>query len=135
MLLIGRLHPLLLHFPIGLVLAAAAAELLAIRTQRAPWRAVAIVNLRAGAAMALLTALAGWALISAPFVEASRLLEWHRWLGAFAAATAVAAALASTRLDAGSRRALVVYRAALFLAAILIAVAGHLGGTLVWGVG
>ena len=134
MLLIGRLHPLLLHFPIGLVLAAAAAEVLAILTRRARWRAAAVANVRAGAAMAALTAIAGWGLTRAPFVEPSRLLEWHRWMGVAGAVAAMGAAMASVRLDVRSPRSVSVYRAALFAAAALIAVAGHLGGTLVWGV-
>jgi len=133
MLVIGKLHPMLLHFPIGLVLAAAATELLAILTRRTAWRAVAVANIRAGAAMAVLTAIAGWGLTSASFVEPSRLLEWHRWMGVSGATAAVAAALASARLDVQSRRSVIVYHAALFGAAALIALAGHLGGTLVWG--
>jgi len=131
--MIGRLHPLLLHFPIGLVLAAAAAELVAILTRRAAWRAAAAANVRAGAVMATLTAIAGWGLTRAPFVESSRLLEWHRWLGVAGAAAAIGAALASVRLDVRSPRSVSVYRAALFAAAALIGLAGHLGGTLVWG--
>jgi uncharacterized membrane protein len=134
MLLIGKLHPLLLHFPIGLVLAAAAAELLAILTQGAAWRAVAIANVRAGAAVAVLTAIAGWGLTSATFVESSRLLEWHRWMGVSGAVAAIGAAMASARLDARSPRSVSVYQAALFAAAALIGAAGHLGGMLVWGV-
>jgi uncharacterized membrane protein len=133
MLLIGKLHPLLLHFPIGLVIAAAAAELLAILTRRAAWRAVAIANVRAGAAMAAVTAVAGWGLTSASFVESSRLLEWHRWMGVSGTVAAIGAALASARLDTQSPRSVSVYRAGLFAAAALIGVAGHLGGTLVWG--
>jgi uncharacterized membrane protein len=133
MTLMGKLHPLLLHFPIGLVLAAAAAELLAILTRRVAWRVVAVANVRAGAAMAVLTAVAGWALTSASFVEPSRLLEWHRWMGVSGATAAISAALASARLDVKSSRSVIVYQVALFGAAALIGVAGHLGGTLVWG--
>jgi uncharacterized membrane protein len=133
MLLIGKLHPLVLHFPIGLVLAAATAELLAILTGRESWRIVAIVNVRAGAAMAGLTAIAGWALTSAPFIEPSRLLEWHRWMGMGGAAAALGAAVLSRRLRAQSKPRVFAYRAALLGAATLIAIAGHLGGTLVWG--
>jgi len=133
MLLIGKLHPLVLHFPIGLVLAAATAELLATLTGRESWRAVAIVNLRAGAALAGLTAVAGWALTSAPFIEPSRLLEWHRWIGIAGAATAIAAAALSWRLREQSKARLFVYQATLLGAAALIGIAGHLGGTLVWG--
>jgi uncharacterized membrane protein len=133
MALIGRLHPLILHFPIGLVLAAAAAELLAILSGRERWRAVGIANVRAGAACACLTAIAGWALTSAPFVEPSRLLEWHRWSGVAGAAAAVAAAASSCQLRQPSQTRVRVYQAALLGAAALIAIAAHLGGTLVWG--
>jgi uncharacterized membrane protein len=134
MLLIGKLHPLVLHFPIGLVLAAATAELLAILTGRESWRAIGIANLRAGAAMAGLTAVAGWALTSAPFIEPSPLLEWHRWIGVAGATAAIGGAALSVRLGAQSKPRLFVYRATLLGAAALIGIAGHLGGTLVWGV-
>ena len=133
MFLIGKLHPLVLHFPIGLVLAGATAELVAILTGRESWRAVGIANVRAGAAMACLTAVAGWALTSAPFVEPSRLLEWHRWMGVGGATAATVAAVLSRRLRPPSEPRLFAYRATLFGAAALIAIAAHLGGTLVWG--
>ena len=133
MALIGRLHPLILHFPIGLVLAAAAAELLGILTGRASWRAVGIANVRAGAACACLTAIAGWALTAAPFVEPSRLLEWHRWTGVAGASAAIAAAASSWRVGEPSQARERVYQAALLGAAALIGIAAHLGGTLVWG--
>jgi uncharacterized membrane protein len=132
-LLIGKLHPLLVHFPIALVLAAAGAEIVAIRTGRANWRGVAVTNLRAGAAMAAVTLIAGWILATAPFVEATSFLAWHRWTAVTAVAVTIGAALASRQSDTCSRRSLVVYRGALFMAAALIAVTGHLGAALVWG--
>jgi uncharacterized membrane protein len=132
MLLIGKLHPVLVHFPIGLVLAAAAAELVAIRTHRPAWRAIAVANVRAGAAMGAITAIAGWALASAPFIEPGPLLVWHRWIGVTGAAAAIGAASLSMVHDR-SRRAVLAYQTALFGAAALVAIAGHLGGTLVWG--
>jgi uncharacterized membrane protein len=131
--LFGKLHPMLVHFPIGLILAAAAAEVVALRTGRADWRATAVANVRAGAVAGVLTAVAGWALASAPFVEPSRLLAWHRWTALAGTTVAIGAALASTRWRLGSRRSLLVYQATLFGAAALVAIAGHLGGTLVWG--
>ena len=133
MLLIGKLHPLLVHFPIALVLAAAGAEIVAIRTRRASWRGVAVVNLRAGAAIGALTLIAGWILATAPFVEATPSLALHRWTGVVAVAVTTAAAVASRQSHDHSRASLVVYRGALFMAAALIAVAGHLGAALVWG--
>lgn len=130
MWLVGKIHPMLVHFPIGLVLAAAAAEVVAILTGRPAWRTIAVANVRAGAVMGAITVVAGWALTSAPFVEPTRLLTWHGWTGAAAATCAIGTALAS-RLPSG--RSLYVYRGALFGTAALVAVAGHLGGMLVWG--
>jgi len=135
MVLIGKLHPLLVHFPIALVLAAAGAEIVAIRTRRARWRAIAVADLRAGAAMGVLTLIAGWVLATAPFVEATPSLALHRWSGVTAVAASIGAALASRRSHIQSRRSLVVYRGALFGAAALVAIAGHLGAALVWGTG
>lgn len=133
MWLVGRLHPVLVHFPIGLVLAAAAAELIAIHTGRPAWRTIAVANVRAGAALGAITVVAGWALASAPFIEPNRLLTWHGWTGVASAAGAIGAALASTWSGVPSGRSGFVYRAALFAAAALVAIAGHLGGMLVWG--
>jgi hypothetical protein len=90
MSLIGKLHP---HFPIALVLAAAGAEIVAIRTGRASSRAIDI--LRAGAAMSALTLIAGWALATAPFVEATPSLALRRWTGVTAVAATIGAALAA----------------------------------------
>ena len=135
MSLIGKLHPLLVHFPIALVLAAAGAEIVAIRTRRASWRVIAVANLRAGAVMGAFTLIAGWVLATAPFVEATPSLALHRWAGVTAVAAVFGAALASRRSQVQSRRSMVVYSGALFGAAVLVAVAGHLGAALVWGPG
>ena len=133
MLLIGKLHPLLVHFPIALVLAAAGAEIIAIRTRQVSWRAIAVANVRMGAAMGALTLIAGWVLATAPFVEATSSLTSHRWTGVAAVAATIGAAVASWRSHGESHRSLVVYRGALFGAAALVAIAGHLGAALVWG--
>jgi uncharacterized membrane protein len=131
--LIGTLHPLLVHFPIALILAAAGAEIIAIHTGRPAWRIIAVANVRAGAAASAATVVAGWALASAPSIESGRLLTWHTWTGVAAAAGAIGAALTSTWSGVPSGRSVYVYRTALFGAAALVAIAGHLGGTLVWG--
>jgi uncharacterized membrane protein len=132
MALTGRVHPLLVHFPIALVLIAAVAELVSLTTQFLEWHVVAVANIRAGAAFAVASAGAGWILASSRIVEASPALEWHRWLGLVAALAAVTAALATGKIDRPPRR-LWLYRVALFSAAGLVAVAGHFGAMLVWG--
>jgi len=134
MALMGRLHPLLAHFPIALILIAAVAELLAMTTRVPEWRAVAVVNLRAGAAFAIASAVAGWLLASSRIVEASPSLEWHRWLGTSAAVLAIGAAFTSGPLVYNrSSRLTWGYRVAVFCAAGLVGVAGHFGAVLVWG--
>jgi len=132
MAIIARLHPLIVHFPIALVIVAAIAEIAAIATGAGRYRAVAMINLRAGAAFAVVAVFAGWRLASAPGIEATSLLEWHRWLGAGASMLTAAAAIGTVRAER-HRPHLVAYQIALFCAASLIAVAGHSGGLLVWG--
>jgi uncharacterized membrane protein len=132
MALIGRLHPLLVHFPIALVIAAALAEATAAITGNDRWRAAARNNVRAGAVFAVLAAVAGWRLALGPEAEPSPLLEWHRWLGIVTAVAIVAAAL--TTADAGQPKGETsTYRVALFAGAVLVGVTAHLGGALVWG--
>ena len=130
---IGKFHPLLVHFPIALVLAAAASEFVVIATPRQAWRTVAVANIRAGAAMAIVTAITGWLFALSPSVDASPSLEWHRWVGMAGAAGAIGAALLSWGLQVPARRSAIVYRLTLFVTALLVAITGHLGGTLVWG--
>jgi uncharacterized membrane protein len=133
MALVGRLHPLLIHFPIALVIAAALAEGAAIVTADEGWRTVAVENVRAGAVFALLATVAGWRLALAPEMDVSPLLEWHRWLGTVAAGAALAAALATGGVRRRSALGGRLYRIALFTAGVLVAVTGHVGGLLVWG--
>src|SRR5882672_2560762 len=116
MALTGRFHPLLVHFPIALVLIAAVAELVFMITRFPEWHLVAAANLRAGAAFAVASAAAGWLLASSRIVEASPALEWHRWLGLVAVLAALTAALATGEMNRPPKR-LWLYRMALFSAA------------------
>jgi uncharacterized membrane protein len=133
MALVGRLHPLLIHFPIALVIVAVMAEGLAAVTQDARWRTMAVGNVRAGAVFALIAAVAGWRLAVGMSIDPTPLLAWHRWLGTAAAAVTLAAAVATWNVDRRSSLEFWTYRIALVGAAVLVATAGHLGGLLVWG--
>src|SRR5882672_6664944 len=99
MALTGHLHPLLVHFPIALVLVAAIAEVVFVTTRSPRWHTVAVANIRAGAVFAVAAAGAGWLLASTRIVEASPALEWHRWLGVTAAIAAIPAALTIGEMD------------------------------------
>ena len=132
MTLIGRLHPLLVHFPIALILLAAAAESFAAATDAKRWHVVAIASLRIGAVSAVGAAAAGWLMARMPGVDPSATLEWHRWLGTMTAAIAVMAVLVTA---AGQRSTATrwIDRMVLLAAAVCVAATGHLGGMLVWG--
>jgi uncharacterized membrane protein len=132
MVLAGRLHPLLVHFPIALILCAAATELVAIATRRPVWQALAFIQTRAGALCAAAAAVAGWLMATAPDIDPSARLEWHRWLAVLATgAMLIAAASTLGTQQSPSRRRL--YRVLLFASAVSIGVTAHLGATLVWG--
>lgn len=131
--LIGRLHVLLIHFPIGLVIAAVAAEGAAAVTADHRWHMVAVGNVRAGAVFAVLAAIAGWRLSFEMGTDALPLLEWHRWLGTIGGVATLAAAIATVGAHSHSSLGVRSYRIVLFVAATLVAVTAHLGGLLVWG--
>jgi uncharacterized membrane protein len=133
MAFIGRLHLVLVHFPIALVIAAAAAEGAAVVTGDDRWHTVAVRNVRAGAVFTLLAAIAGWRLSLEMGMDASPLLEWHRWLGTIGGGVTLAAAIATAGAGSRSPFGMRRYRVALFAAGTLVAVTGHLGGLLVWG--
>src|SRR5690349_9299637 len=112
MALIGRFHPLLIHFPIALVIVAALAEAVAMLTASGRWRPIAVGNVRAGAFFALLATFAGWRLAMAPEMDGSPLLEWHRWIGTMAAGATLAAALATGGSRLRSALGVLTYRTA-----------------------
>ena len=122
---------MVIHFPIALVLAAAAAELLAITTARREWRALAVANLRAGALFVAAAAISGWLL--AATVEPSPSLQYHRLLGSAASLAAIGTALTTTAAGMRDSNGSWPYRVSLFATAVLVGIAAHLGAVLVWG--
>ena len=130
MSLIGRLHPLLVHFPIALVLTAGAAEIAETVTRAGHWRAIGVANLRAGALMAVATVIAGLELASASFEEVASSLVWHRGAGMAATLAAIVTALIA---DRQTGRSLHTYRAMLLVTVVLMTITAHLGAALVWG--
>jgi uncharacterized membrane protein len=133
MALAGRLHPLLLHFPIALVIVAALAEVAAIWSGYREWHVLAVANVRAAAVFAVAAAFTGWLLASSSVVDDVRVLGWHRWIGTTAMVATIGAALATADADDQSLRVRWLFRVALLWAAALVGVAGHLGARLVWG--
>lgn len=135
-LLFGRLHPLVLHFPIALILLAAGIEVVRLKWERPLFSKLVPFLLMAGAIGALFASGSGWVFAqeSHPRPEVSRMLNWHRWLGIAATVLATGAAWVATRFataeTSGGRWA---RRLAVWLTAIVLSAAAHLGALLVWG--
>jgi uncharacterized membrane protein len=133
---LGRVHPLLLHFPIALLVAAAVIETLRL-WREAPLLERGVVWLLAvGAFSALATGASGWLLATHEHMRSDQrfTLELHRWLGV---ATAIAACLAWAASAAWGKTPVVsrawARRCLVWSAAALVGFAGHLGAMMVWG--
>jgi uncharacterized membrane protein len=140
---VGRVHPLLVHFPIALALVAVGAEWWRTVTKEQGLSPLTRPLLWIAAATAVFAAATGW--INAAYEhagDASTTLALHRWIG-----TGTAAALVSIAWWCQSLTALVVrpsaeavaqvgaFRWVALVGAIGVSVTGHLGGELVYGSG
>ncbi|MBK7406153.1 MAG: hypothetical protein IPJ41_16495 [Phycisphaerales bacterium] len=137
---LGRLHPVVVHFPIALLVAAAMFEVFAVvvRRQRTRPSAAGIACVLVGALGAGAAAWFGW--INADLEPHGRgvagLIEVHRWLGISTVVLAGIALVAAIIGATGRARGMTaVYRVALVLAAGVVGVAGHWGGSIVYGEG
>ena len=130
----GRLHPLLVHFPIALLLVAATVELLRPRRQRPSDSG--IVCLFFGGLGGAAAAWCGWMFAEYEPV-AGRLQETlflHRWAGVAAASLAIPTWLLGLLMRRKPVTSLMtIYRLGVFLAAVAVSLAGYWGGYMVWG--
>src|SRR5438132_8048531 len=130
---LGKFHVVVVHFPIALLVVAAASELLSWRRDTPyPAPAVRFCVLFAAAGAAAATTL-GWlhTAFSAYAASSSPVLVLHRWTGSTAGILAVGVAILS-EVDARRGVRSPLFRVLLFAGALLVSVAGHLGGTLVY---
>ena len=137
--LLGRVHPLLVHFPIALLLAGALAEILGALRGRTGSSPAARFCVGLGALGAAAAALTGWMraehFAALPGTEGN--VDLHRWFAVSTTGLALLLALVGllSRERSSNVRApgLGVFRWGLLLAAVLVAVTAHFGGTLVYG--
>ncbi|MHC5114246.1 MAG: DUF2231 domain-containing protein [Planctomycetota bacterium] len=133
---LGRLHPIVVHFPIALLIMAGATEFITALFSNRRRSNVAATCLVTGAVAAVAAAWFGWlfAANEPPGDSVATTLALHRWIGIAAAAIASAGALCLL-LDLSAPRdwARNGYRAAVIAAAAVVGVSGHYGGTMVYG--
>lgn len=126
LLFVGRLHPLLVHLPIGMIIVLALLEIAAWFPRFRKANASAGFILAIAAPLAVITALCGWLLSLGGGYDA-KLLFWHQWLGI---ATALGCVVTAIVFRLGKHFA---YHASLFTTAAVLGAAGHLGGSLTHG--
>jgi uncharacterized membrane protein/mono/diheme cytochrome c family protein len=125
-LFFGRLHPLLVHLPIGLIVLLAILETMAFSTRFRNANASTHFILALAVPLATLTALCGW-LLSRGGSYGDQLLQWHKWTGI---GTAAGCAVAALCYSLNFKRS---YRACLGMTIVALIVASHFGGSLTHG--
>src|SRR5712671_578400 len=122
----GRLHLVVLHLPIGLLIGAAALEFGGALLRRPAARGTIAALAWLGAIAAVTAAGSGWVL-AGEGVYVQQDVDLHRWLGMAVAAASLLTAV--TALRAGRRW----FRLLLALTVLLLLPAGHLGASLTHG--
>ncbi len=133
----GKFHPLVVHFPIALILCAMLAEILYTLTHQNPmFSSAGRFCIVIGAVGAVFATSLGW--MAGEFARYPGALETvlfrHRWLGVgtavFSTISAIVALIETFNPVPKYRR---FYRFFLILTTILVSVTGHFGATLIYG--
>lgn len=135
---VGKFHPVVIHFPIALLLGAALAELIAQFCRPIAFGEIGHFCLWLGALGAIVAAPLGWAAAAHARYPADLVqsLWWHRWMGTITAVLAViTVVVAEVARKKPVGRLTKVYRILIFLIAGLVSVTGHFGATLIYGAG
>jgi uncharacterized membrane protein/mono/diheme cytochrome c family protein len=127
---LGRFHPAAVHFPIGLVVAAAAAEGLLLVTGRPLFDAASRFCVWFAAPGALPAAMFGWFAAGLHTSDANAIMAAHRWLGTSIVILTGVVLLLSEVSRRSDRRARVGFRLVLCLDVLLILATAFLGGGL-----
>ena len=130
---LGRLHPIAIHFSVGLLLFAAVLELFTIKNFRSSLRPGINLVLAAGVISAIVSVIFGL-LLSREGGYEKDLIGLHKWMGIATMCLGVAAWLLLTRIFKKNQLTLVkLYRGILFFSAIGVSLAGHFGASLTHG--
>ena len=133
----GKFHPLLIHFPIALVLAAALAEILGVlgRLERATDIARFMLTLSAASIVPVI--LSGWLLADSSYgsAPADTVLTAHRWAGITTALATLGATAAAwfVKAQSSNKATRRLYWLLLGISVVAVSITGHLGATLVYG--
>ena len=130
---LGRLHTLVIHFPIAMFVGAFGVELFGLWRRNPEYRRVAYVMLVVGALGAVAAAFLGWFAGGFYLTDRNVVLMIHRWLGTALALFAVLLVWFAARAQRTPERPRTIYLALLGLMTLAIAIQGYLGGSFMHG--
>lgn len=130
---LGKMHIVVIHFPIALMVAAFAAEAFGVARNRPEWRSAARIMLVIGALGAVVAAILGWFAGGFYLYDRNLILTTHRYLGMTVAIGAVLLAWAGLRRFHHNRSEERLFAVMLGLLTIGVLVQAFLGGTFMHG--
>src|SRR5687768_1353642 len=95
---LGRLHPLIVHFPIGLLFVGLILELFTLKKKHSELRSGIHIVLVVGATTALLAGILGW-LLQEQDQYSGNILTFHKWSGVTTALLATITVLLHRRIS------------------------------------
>ncbi len=130
---LGHLHPVAVHFPVGLILFAAILELFTLKNFNSKLRPGINLLVMAGVISAVVSAILGL-LLARNGDYGKNILAIHQWTGIATAGLGALALFFLLRLQHNKQFSLIkTYRGILFFTALGISVAGHFGASLTHG--
>ena len=129
--LLGRLHPMIVHFPISLLIFAGFLELFTFKNFKHPLRPGIRILALAGAISAIFSAIFGLLLATNEGVT-GQILDIHQWVGIVSAALSLVL-LFFLRKRKPASHTVPIYRSLLFISGIGVGLAGHFGASLTHG--
>ncbi len=130
---LGRMHTMVIHFPIALFIGAFGVELFGLWRRSRDYQRVAQIMLVVGALGAIVAAGLGWFAGGFYLTDRNPILMAHRWLGTAIAAFGIALAYMAAGHRQAPERSRTVYWGSLGLMTLAISVQGFLGGTFMHG--
>jgi uncharacterized membrane protein/mono/diheme cytochrome c family protein len=130
---LGRLHPLIVHFPIGLLIVGWLLELFTLNKNNRELRPAIHIVLVIGTASAVVAAVLGW-LLETQDDYSGEVLGVHKWSGITTAILATITFLLHRYIVRSKQRHLLMtYRTILTITVLGVTVAGHFGASLTHG--
>ena len=128
----GRFHPMVVHFPIGLLLIAFVMELMGRKTKNEAMKSSASFVLLIGAITAIISVIMGLMLAQGGGYNENTLF-WHKWMGIGVAVFSAFAWLIKTRPQFQKAALQKAYIPIMAIMAFMLTLGGHYGGSLTHG--